>query len=364
MIDPLKLPSHWRRMSEAARSLNRSPFALLPRFVTLFGPGRYRASEIFRLGLLGLPSDRLDEFISKTKMRGIQRRLNPVELAPRAKDKSVFHRHCAEAGLPTPRVLAELDFSEPALVLSQLAGLPDGAIVIKPSLGYYGRGVLLLDHRGGRFAMPDGTTIDVDRLVALLDADPEFNRWIVQPRIVNHPDVLAISPSKALQTLRIVTFVDDAGEPHVLASQWRLARPDSITDNFSGGDAGNVLCNVDTDTGRVGCALGLGPGGIGMVELPRHPVSGLEFSGLRVPLWHEATALAQRAAMAMLPMSSIGWDIAITPNGPMIIEANHEWDPQNADGCMGERLRYMAARTAKFSAPKISWTNFVLRRDS
>jgi hypothetical protein len=47
----------------------------------------------------------------------------------------------------------------------------------------------------------------------------------------------------------------------------------------------------------------------------------------------------------------------------MIIEANHEWDPQNADAGMGKRLRFMASRTSRFRFAGISWSNYVFRRD-
>ncbi len=363
MYDPRKLPLHYRQLSSAARELDRSRLALLPRFLTLFGPGRFRASEIFRLGLLGMAPGDWNEFISKERMTRIQKRLNPREFAVRANDKAVFHRFCDDAGLPTPGLVVELDSNDRAQARSRLAALAEGEIVIKPSLGYQGQGVLLLNHRDGWFASLDGEKHSIDDLVARLDQNTEFDRWLVQPRVTNHRAVLAISPSNALQTLRIVTFVDDAGQAHIVASQWRLARADSLTDNFHGGANGNLLCNVDVDEGRIIAALRLASGGTGMEELARHPTSGVTFAGLDIPLWSEAAALARRAALLMLPMRSIGWDIGLTPTGPMIIEANERWDPQNADGEMGKRLRFMAARTTLFRFTGISWSQFVFRRD-
>ena len=85
-----------------------------------------------------------------------------------------------------------------------------------------------------------------------------------------------------------------------------------------------------------------------MEALPHHPVSGVALEGLSLPLWTEAQALVLRACLTMLPMRSIGWDIGLTPSGPILIEANNHWDPQNADGGMGARLRFMAARTRRF----------------
>ena len=37
--------------------------------------------------------------------------------------------------------------------------------------------------------------------------------------------------------------------------------------------------------------------------------------------------LAEQAALQFLPLRTIGWDIAITPGGPSILEGNVWWDP-------------------------------------
>ena len=94
-----------------------------------------------------------------------------------------------------------------------------------------------------------------------------------------------------------------------------------------------------------------------------HPDSGVRFTGLQVPFWNEVLELCRGAARICPNLRSIGWDIAIAPGGPMIIEANHKWDPQNADGRMGERLRFMASRTSRFRFAEASWSSFVFGRD-
>jgi len=34
----------------------------------------------------------------------------------------------------------------------------------------------------------------------------------------------------------------------------------------------------------------------------------------------------RKAAPVMLPLRSLGWDVALTPDGPLLIEVNHDYD--------------------------------------
>ena len=58
----------------------------------------------------------------------------------------------------------------------------------------------------------------------------------------------------------------------------------------------------------------------------------MALAGFRLPLWEEAKSLVARAATLFLPMRCIGWDVALTPSGPALIEANMWWDPSNLLG--------------------------------
>jgi hypothetical protein len=54
-----------------------------------------------------------------------------------------------------------------------------------------------------------------------------------------------------------------------------------------------------------------------------HPDTGIRFEGRAVPFYDGAVALCRRAHLALAPdLFLIGWDAAITPRGPIILEAN------------------------------------------
>jgi hypothetical protein len=69
------------------------------------------------------------------------------------------------------------------------------------------------------------------------------------------------------------------------------------------------------------------PQGGGLVPVDRHPDTGVELAGFEVPCWREAYALVKRAHGVFAEFGSIGWDVALTTDGPKLLEANAWWDP-------------------------------------
>jgi hypothetical protein len=56
--------------------------------------------------------------------------------------------------------------------------------------------------------------------------------------------------------------------------------------------------------------------------LDAHPDTGAAITGRVLPLWDEVLALAAQAHRAFADRTVIGWDIAITADGPVLIEGN------------------------------------------
>ncbi len=57
-------------------------------------------------------------------------------------------------------------------------------------------------------------------------------------------------------------------------------------------------------------------------EFYKHPDSNFVFDGFKIPFYAECKQLALDLSLKY-PNKIMGWDIAITPNGPSIIEGNH-----------------------------------------
>jgi len=89
-------------------------------------------------------------------------------------------------------------------------------------------------------------------------------------------------------------------------------------DNFH---AGGVACAVSLGQGELGMASDLGADArLGWCL--DHPTTGARISGTLLPYWDQVKSLGLRAHDAFTDRVLIGWDIAISDDGPIIIEGN------------------------------------------
>ena len=98
-------------------------------------------------------------------------------------------------------------------------------------------------------------------------------------------------------------------------------------------DGGALAANF-TSRGMLGAPIDLETGELGVAadrdalpQTPRlrhHPATGAAIAGRQLPYWAETLALAEAAHRAFPSVSRVGWDLAITTNGPLLIEGNDD----------------------------------------
>jgi hypothetical protein len=99
----------------------------------------------------------------------------------------------------------------------------------------------------------------------------------------------------------------------------RAPRAGTEVDNLH---AGGLASPVDLTTGELGVAYGTYPRDGAHTH---HPDSGVPITGMHLPDFRAAIDLALLAHERFPVPSSVGWDVALIPDGPTLIEGNPMW---------------------------------------
>ena len=128
-----------------------------------------------------------------------------------------------------------------------------------------------------------------------------------------------ISPD-SVNTIRVMTSVV-AGTSKMFFAAARIGNGSCVADNFH---SGGMAVLIDLKTGKL-----LGNGfNKKLEEFERHPVTKIKISGYQIPFWDEIKKMTTEAALVNEDVNVVGWDVAITKEGPEIIEGNRGpgWD--------------------------------------
>lgn len=236
-------------------------------------------------------------------------------------NKATFARNCVEAGLPHIPIVAS-GKDGVFTIHDQQPGALDRDIFVKLTTGKGTLGARPLRWLGnGKYAARDGTTIDRDALFKDLAESSKQKALIVNPWLVNHPEIADLAKDSLL-TFRIFTCLDPTGEPKVTHAFLRIMSKlepswHSIEEYGS---------KIDLETGRMHrtCAdRDLAPDAWWDVN----PKTGGQLTGRIVSGWPAMAALAVAAHREFSGWAVIGWDIAWTPEGAFLIEGNSDPDP-------------------------------------
>ncbi len=303
----------------------------------------YLPDEAFRFGLFdpNFPSEEIPRCISRKNLTKIQKLLNPASWAPLLRDKSIFYRYCMALAIPIPKLYA--------IFFKSNAGWSyDGSVpttrddwekffnlrlprefVTKPAQGAYGEGVNFFSRVECGFIDASGRSYKTEQLYDALFANLKDDALIIQEQLKNHPELTRFTDTGSLQTVRILTFVDTDGHCHIFHAHLKLILGRSVVDNWQCGLVGNASAAISLSTGFLEPAVIPTSDGSVLRTVSTHPKTGAPFDQFQLPFWPQVCSLVNDTAIKLLPVRTIGWDVAITPNGPVILEGNIWWDPSN-----------------------------------
>ena len=139
------------------------------------------------------------------------------------------------------------------------------------------------------------------------------NRIFLEELVKQHPDMNKLC-EKSVNTMRIMTF-NDHGKSRIIWMGLRVGNGINSIDNFH---AKGMAVNIDINTGKlVGNAIDKD-----LNEYEEHPFTHVKFDGFQIPCFEEAKKMVLEASLRSDKILVVGWDVAISDKGPVIIEGN------------------------------------------
>jgi hypothetical protein len=246
--------------------------------------------------------------------------LNPLKYNAALTNKYVQKNLIMGFALPTPRLIAAVGpqygiktYEEFQKFLSRC----HQDIVVKPVSSRGGQGVMVLTYRDRGFhTVVTGDHYPAEKIWQHMQ--PSMKRGIlIEEKLTNNRQIAALYPH-SLNCFRVVTIK--------LGDRWDTVFPPYLKI----GHGGNV---VDNDWQKGGILLFLnGKGNAAMAyaeyseeQITHHPDTRESLAGIRIEGVEEVRELGLKASRKFSFLGTIGWDIALTGNGPAIIEGNAFW---------------------------------------
>lgn len=279
-----------------------------------------KRSEAFRSSFLGLNEQRfyLDY-------------LNPVKYYSLARNKYLAHKILDNTGVRKSKLYcyyqpeAHYIFSDESAsdivgVLCILKAKDVQSCVIKTTESSHGDNVWVIK----RIEYKDNdamlTRFDGKELFlsSVLGQDP-----LIFESVVHQTKQFADFNESSVNTVRFMTTLYPDGSAKIIATFIKIGRAGRCVDNAGGG--GNVDVCIDTDTGEIKYAIQY-DGWRKIKDIEKHPDSGSQLNGVIIENWDAIKSEVIRFQQAFPYCKAAGWDIAITDEGPVVIEVNDFWD--------------------------------------
>ena len=243
-----------------------------------------------------------------------------------ARDKFVFYQYCKSLGMPYPKTIG--------LVSKGTVSWQDGGesmefiplesvkaksfdAFCKEANGESGVGAFCLK-------VADGKLFDREHEISMEELRNRFGNatFIIQEKLSNHPVIDAVY-DKSLNTIKLITFLNDDGTVDFFDSVIRFGTGGNFVDNAS---QGGMFVGIEED-GRMQ-EVGYHEPGVKKNLIVRgvHPDTGVKFGGMKIPYWEELLATAKDFHKFFYGIPSIGWDVAVTPDGFVFTETGEDWE--------------------------------------
>ena len=269
----------------------------------------------YRYRLYAYPEQQWLNFVYTHELPHWHRILSP-DIGDRSQSlmtqKNDFSVEMARRGLPS---VPTHDRVEVAEAMSKDTLFRQRSVFLKPDVGSRKGGCYALVYQPNTRAYHlqgahHDRVISQDQILDYLGKNRLAQVYLLQPLLKNHSRLEAHFQITALIVVRIVTVMV-SGAPKAICA--RLEVP--IEGQFEYVNS----FKIDLETGRL-CSVA---DDLGMDHEATQRLNVL--SQFDVPFWSAVVSLAEKAHQSFGDIYSVGWDIAITPDGLRLIEGNLNW---------------------------------------
>lgn len=154
---------------------------------------------------------------------------------------------------------------------------------------------------------------DYESLEELYEYLMKKKLYLLEEIVVQHKELSAINPS-SVNTIRIITLLHN-NKVNFITAFLRIGNKNSFVDNTS---SGGMLTMIDINRG-----VTLYPACDGNMNIYEfHPSTDKKIKDIKIPYFKETKNLIKELAIIVKDVKYIAWDIAITDDGPVVIEGN------------------------------------------
>jgi hypothetical protein len=334
-VDLRSALAHARRETGKPAFVQLAEIARLAFTGTRIAPADYYRYRLYDDALHDWPSKR--RFVGDRRRADVNRRVINAWWFALAEDKLASAALLERHGIPTPVLRAvfhpsrwhagAIHLESPEALAAWLRGAAALPLFAKPIWGLQGRGAAWLERydasldevvlRGGERVGPEALVAGFGRALAPLPAVTAATRgYLFQDVVRQHPEVVRRC-GESVSCLRLIVGVE-ACRPTLLASAWKIAAPHNVADSFR--RRGNLLAALDGEKGTLTRVVMRS--GLEERELADNPYTGERLLGWSLPHFAAARELVLRGARLLPEVRLQGWDVAIGPEGPVVVEVN------------------------------------------
>lgn len=300
-------------------------------FLKLYKQKGITTEEYFQFEFEKRDEEFRNSFLGMHEQRYYLDYLNPKKYYILARNKYLTHKVLDNTGVRKTELYCYYHPEGNVLQSDEVANNVEGVVqilkekrvtqcVVKTTESASGRDVLVvdqIDYAGNECVLQlfDGTKL---RLSDFLSDTP-----LIFERLIEQTAQLSSLNRSSVNTIRFMTTLYPDGDVRIVATFIKIGRDGRCVDNA--GSGGNVDACIDTETGEIQFPIQF-DGWRKIKEITHHPDNGSPVEGVVIHNWESIKSQVKDFQQSFPFIKAAGWDIAITDEGPLVIEVNDMWD--------------------------------------